>query len=489
MPRNVAGKPIDPTINRNDGFSPGSPIVTRSRAWTRPRSRRTGLRRSPTPTAIARRNHPAVLIDARTGKRQPFWAELDARAGKRRGGADARDPPGSQLQGGPALHRRPARPQGADGSAIAPGAASRPTATATASDARRAAHMDRLFSGSRRRGSPATTCIWRGTSRSPASATCPSGCCHPGRRVRQARRHDLGDPRSRAPRRSTCYRTPEGRRLRAVWPARRRREAGESVAPVAGSVHGAVLPRPAGCPPSRRSSTDALAPTRSRGASRATPRPRRSPASIPRVLSPARGRPAGLLYGHGLLGDAEPGDRRAPGRSPPSTTSSPAPATGAACRPGPAERRDDARRPLQFPIADRPRAAGHAQLPLPRPGMVHPDGFSGRSAFQRRRARRLSTPRGCTTRHSQGGIMGGSLTAVAPDFKRAVLGVPAMNYSTLLQRWSTSTPTRGAVPRVPERARAPAGLLAPAAVGPRRGQRLRAPHDRDPLGGHAGPRR
>ncbi|MGH2955888.1 MAG: hypothetical protein ACRDL6_02710 [Solirubrobacterales bacterium] len=36
--------------------------------------------------------------------------------------------------------------------------------------------------------------------------------------------------------------------------------------------------------------------------------------------------------------------------------------------------------------------------------------------------------------NSQGGILGGSLTAVAPDFQRAVLGVPGMNYSTLLRR-------------------------------------------------------
>ena len=36
--------------------------------------------------------------------------------------------------------------------------------------------------------------------------------------------------------------------------------------------------------------------------------------------------------------------------------------------------------------------------------------------------------------NSQGGIMGGALTALAPDFDRAVLGVPGMNYSTLLQR-------------------------------------------------------
>ncbi len=36
--------------------------------------------------------------------------------------------------------------------------------------------------------------------------------------------------------------------------------------------------------------------------------------------------------------------------------------------------------------------------------------------------------------NSQGGIMGGAATAVAQDWTRAVLGVPAMNYSNLLQR-------------------------------------------------------
>jgi hypothetical protein len=42
--------------------------------------------------------------------------------------------------------------------------------------------------------------------------------------------------------------------------------------------------------------------------------------------------------------------------------------------------------------------------------------------------------------NSQGGIMGGALTAIAADFTRAVLGVPGMNYSTLLRRsvdWDT----------------------------------------------------
>lgn len=48
---------------------------------------------------------------------------------------------------------------------------------------------------------------------------------------------------------------------------------------------------------------------------------------------------------------------------------------------------------------------------------------------------------GITTRafyrgNSQGGIMGGALTALAPDFDRASLGVSAMNYSVLLTRSS-----------------------------------------------------
>ena len=38
--------------------------------------------------------------------------------------------------------------------------------------------------------------------------------------------------------------------------------------------------------------------------------------------------------------------------------------------------------------------------------------------------------------NSQGGILGGALTALSTDFTRAVLGVPGMNYSTLLQRSS-----------------------------------------------------
>ncbi len=95
MPRNVLGKPIDPTEwNRNDGFSPGSEILTfvpgldLHRTWgtqtmTGPR---VGGPNDPRDQIadIARyqeTNAPIVVIDATTGKRWPFWSELDTNAG------------------------------------------------------------------------------------------------------------------------------------------------------------------------------------------------------------------------------------------------------------------------------------------------------------------------------------------------------------------------------------------------------------------------
>ena len=85
---------------------------------------------------------------------------------------------------------------------------------------------------------------------------------------------------------------------------------------------------------------------------------------------------------------------------------------------------------------------------------------------------------------SQGAIMGGALTALEPDADRGVLNVAGMNYSTLLRRSVDSDeyfkiPGRRPLRQLPERARAAAAALAdPAALGSRRGQRLRPQHDR-----------
>ena len=67
--------------------------------------------------------------------------------------------------------------------------------------------------------------------------------------------------------------------------------------------------------------------------------------------------------------------------------------------------------------------------------LLHPDGARTLPAFQDDDGTPLlDTSELFYDGNSQGGIMGGSLTALSPDFTKAVLGVPGMNYSTLLNR-------------------------------------------------------
>ncbi|HKP90379.1 MAG TPA: hypothetical protein VJT75_10435 [Thermoleophilaceae bacterium] len=67
--------------------------------------------------------------------------------------------------------------------------------------------------------------------------------------------------------------------------------------------------------------------------------------------------------------------------------------------------------------------------------MVHPQGFNSNAAFQRAGGQPIiDTTRAYYDGNSQGGIIGGSLMALFVDGDRGVLGVPGMNYSTLLQR-------------------------------------------------------
>ncbi|HEX7354045.1 MAG TPA: hypothetical protein VF288_04345, partial [Mycobacteriales bacterium] len=79
MPRNIAGKPIDPTaFNASDGFSAGSEILTVVPGMTR----NADLAASRLPTdldmgANTERNLGVVLLDATTGKTVPVWAEID----------------------------------------------------------------------------------------------------------------------------------------------------------------------------------------------------------------------------------------------------------------------------------------------------------------------------------------------------------------------------------------------------------------------------
>ena len=78
MPRNVQGVPIDPTeLNRSDGFSPGTMIVTRVPGID---LARTGAPPIGDLSQSLAEASPMVIVDAETGERHPFWAELDAGA-------------------------------------------------------------------------------------------------------------------------------------------------------------------------------------------------------------------------------------------------------------------------------------------------------------------------------------------------------------------------------------------------------------------------
>ncbi|MGK2931186.1 MAG: hypothetical protein ACSLFD_00155, partial [Solirubrobacterales bacterium] len=80
--------------------------------------------------------------------------------------------------------------------------------------------------------------------------------------------------------------------------------------------------------------------------------------------------------------------------------------------------------------------------------LIHPDGFADEPAFNMTfdgttplatPGSAIDTSDGLDTRGyyygiSQGGIMGGALTALDPDVDAGVLGVPGINYSTLLRR-------------------------------------------------------
>ena len=76
LPANGSGSHVDPTDqNRADGWSPGSPLLVQINRLDLGRSNVPGLH-DPQPSLAA--DSPIVLLDATTGKRHPFWAELDA---------------------------------------------------------------------------------------------------------------------------------------------------------------------------------------------------------------------------------------------------------------------------------------------------------------------------------------------------------------------------------------------------------------------------
>lgn len=83
MPRNVLGKPVDPTEwNRNDGFSPGAMIMAYVPGLaTDEQGRIPGAVSLTNLSDYLNEDASIIVVDADTGARQPIWAEIDLNAG------------------------------------------------------------------------------------------------------------------------------------------------------------------------------------------------------------------------------------------------------------------------------------------------------------------------------------------------------------------------------------------------------------------------
>jgi hypothetical protein len=447
MPRNVAGIPIDPIdFNRNDGFSPGSLIVTKvpgldspqALANTDPVSVR-DLSRYADPAA------PVVVVDADTGARHPIWVELD-RSEDLDGAAPG--PADTTLLIRPAVnlaegHRyivalRYLRDAG--------GALIEPQATFRAyregrGDAARQPHFDSLF----------TTLATAGIARADLylawdfTVASERNLSERMLSIRDDAFAQLGDTdlgdltiQGASPRfvvDSITQSLPCQPSLDLDVPPVKC-EQGSLDPRLARHVEGRIFVpcylNVPGCPPGSRFlylTPETTRPVRIPGNTMAAT----FVCNIPKgALNGERYRPS--LYGHGLLGQASDVD------------------TGKLYDLGSfglmfcatdwsGMSFEDIANDVsiladlgRFPtLADRGQQGMLNFMYLGR-AMIHPNGFSKSPAFQIDGHSVIDTSALYYNGGSQGGIMGGSLTAVAPDFTQAHLGVPGMNYSTLLQR-------------------------------------------------------
>ena len=433
MPRNVAGVPIDPTdMNRADGFSPGNLIVTHVPGMDNQAAfDQTGPVTVDDIGRYADDKAPVVVIDADTLERHPIWAEMDVNA------ASDEDRnliirPAVNFKEGHRYIVALRRLRDRDGEAIQPQPAFRAYRDGRKTDnpeveARRP-HMEAIIDTLREAG------INRGQLYLAWDFTVASEKSLSGRmlHIRDDAFAKLGDT-------DLADRQVQGSAPTFTV------DAVENLTPaqdahigrrVRGKVNVPCYLNVPGCPPGSTflftpgSDTPQAIPLNTMQAD--------YECRIPRQQTDGDAPPArASLYGHGLLGT--PGEVNAG-----NVRAMAAEHNIAFCAtawsgmsqqdlPNVAALLADLSRFNS--LADRAQQGMLNFLYLGRL-MIHPQGFNAHPAFQVG-----TTPRGVfdTTRlfydgNSQGGIMGGSLTAVAPDFDRAVLGVPGMNYSTLLRR-------------------------------------------------------
>ena len=431
MPANASGTHIDAApYNLNDGFSPGQPIVLQVPGLdTSEDLRASGAVPINHIGSFKRRRQPIVLIDAETGKRKPIWAEIDS---------NATDPEDVALQIHPARNLRGKHRyivalrnlKTAEGEEIPAPAAFRyyrddvPTDQQAIEDRR--PHFERLFrilkrAGIGRRGLYLTWDFTVASDRNIADRLL---------HMRDDAFAQLGDPKLKNRRvqgSSPAFTVDEVTNFGTAQSADIARE-------VTGTVTVPCYLAP-NCAPGGRFQLDRRAhPTQH------STWPANFRCIVPRSAVGGAAGPARVaLYGHGLFGSvAELSSGLLQGFANEHNfvlcatdeigmSSNDLANTGGILV--------DL---SNFPeLTDRVQQGLLNELYLGRT-MIHRDGLSSHPAFHVNGTQ--GAPSVLDTSHlyyegnSQGGILGGALTAVAPDFNRSVLGVPAMRFSLLLSR-------------------------------------------------------
>jgi hypothetical protein len=428
MPQNKDGVAVDPTdMNRADGFSPGSALLTKIPGLDNPAA--AAASHLPPLTDLSRGlswNSPVVVINARTGKRHPIWAELDSTAT-----TDASRilivRPAVNFKEGERYIVALRNLKTAAGATIQPSAGFRKYRdriwTHNWNIEKRRGHFERLFhklgkAGVRRHS---LYLAWDFTVASEHSLA--------GRMlsIRDRAFASLGD------------RNLHDLKVEGSSPA----FTVDSVTDLTPAQDDHIARRVEGtftvpcfmtkaCAPGGQFTFDAKGLPEQHGTTTA-----KFTCNIPRSTlasaTPRKARPA--LYGHGLLGsrsEVNAGNVRTMGDDHGFLFC----ATEWAGFSG-----EDIGQivttigdfSLFNSVADRMQQGFLNQLFLGRL-LIHPHGLSSSLAFWKNGQSVIDTSRLYYDGNSQGAIMGGGLTAVAPDYERAVLGVTGMNYSTLLQR-------------------------------------------------------
>jgi hypothetical protein len=483
MPRSGAevteggeGKPVDPTEwNRNDGFSPGSMVMTyvpgidlhatwgtADRAHSDVGPNELGYFDHRDHIAdielYERGDAPMVILDAETASRHPFWSELDTH-------------PGAVEAGEQALILRPAvnfeeghryvvalrNLRATDGSVIEPGGEFSAYATGDGADAERQTHFDDdIFPVLEQAGIARDELYlaWDFTVASERNLSERILHMRDDAFARILGDEDLGDRRlagdapaftldatedrtdtwtdSHGVEHSQAFRRVDGRievpnYLDRIQQTEAHLKRNENTEPVAGER----VPYDVPAPGSRLLDLD--------GDGLPDQNPVEATVNVPFTCDvPLDGKRFPMLYGHGLLGLRDQiGDLRSPRRYGPfmgcaldwwgmSTPDLPTVAATLADMSG-------------FPSLPDRAQQGFLNFMFAGRALAHPDGFASDPAFQHEGRSLIKTSERGPTKlfydgNSQGGIMGGSLIAVSPDIHRGILGVPGMNYSTLLNR-------------------------------------------------------